>query len=204
MCATVIVREPVIVGSTRAQIGANRFADAVASGAQRVRTPVKMLTAEYSARMRRTPALLPLEHFSSDKLIQLLQAIKTSLDAADPQAELRQACDRFEEHHPFKKFGRRVRGFSDRRGVRFVTPPRDQLHGHLREINSGGHNERCFLNSRVRLGGYFDDGFHYDCTVEIGNYEGHFDNCHRASNRYDGRPHLNVYPNDYIRGPTKR
>jgi hypothetical protein len=61
------------------------------------------------------------------------------------------------------------------------------------------HNEVCFLNARVRLGGFYADGFHYDCMRRKARYEGRFANCHNVEANYTGRPHLNVYPNDYIR-----
>lgn len=57
----------------------------------------------------------------------------------------------------------------------------------------------CLFNGLLRIGGAIRDGFHYDCTRSGGKYAGDFANCHNEIISKAGKPHLNVYPNDYIR-----
>jgi hypothetical protein len=118
--------------------------------------------------------------------------------AAIPTDAIMAACGRFEEDHPFQKDGRGGI-FESPKGVKFKSPPRDQFHGKRSNQKTPEHADSCFLNARVRLGGFFADGFHYDCTRGKSAYSGRFKNCHKAEADYAGRPHLNVYPNDFIR-----
>lgn len=183
-----------------ARRSANHYAaDAIATAAS-LRKSIRAMTVEFEARLRRTPLLLPLRHFGKPDIENLL--IETSVAAKNtqnPTEAILQACKRFEDQFPYQRTGRRRGGFENRRNIRFETPTRDGFHGKRAAQLANPHNEACFLNSRLRLGGFFVDGFHFDCTARGGAHSGRFENCHDREDIYEGRPHLNVYPNDFIR-----
>jgi hypothetical protein len=98
--------------------------------------------------------------------------------------------------HPFSSKGD-TKGFTDGSGVTFRSPGR-ALHGQLWEQAGEGHNEVCALNGHFRLGGPVGKGFHFDCT-RAPRLIGRFCNCHDLEAEYEGKPHLNIAPNDYVR-----
>jgi len=175
----------------------NAIAEKVRSAAVTLRRGVKAMNSEISSRKNRTPLLLPIRNFSSDVLTAEISSLHFSLASADAPAErIRAACMRIEQSHPFTKPG--GGSFYDRRGVRFKVPGR-ALHGSKATVGDG-HLPSCLLNSRLRLGGHSDAGFHYDCTQgSNGVLSGAFPNCHGACREYAGHPHLNIYPNDFLR-----
>jgi hypothetical protein len=200
ICIETRIDEPLNARGEAARRAANAYASAALNAANQMRKPVGALAGELRARLRRTPLLLPIRHFNSIYLRDLIQETRAAVrTASDPGQVIRQVCSRFEEHHPFAKVGRRQGAFSNDAGVRFTAPGRQEFHARRTAKREGQHNDHCFLNARTRLGGPFQDGFHYDCTGGRTNYSGRFKNCHNAEDDYRGRPHLNVYPNDFIR-----
>ena len=201
LCKVVDVTEPIRESLEGVKRAANIYANVAFAAARQLQGPVRTLTTVFDTKLRRTPLLLPLRHFKSDHLLPLLsEAQATIVDARSPAEAVNQACKRFLRQHPFTQHGRGGI-FTSKDHVEFKAPGRDNFHGRRAIASRGqGHDERCFLNARVRLGGYFVDGFHYDCTRGEFNYCGTFSNCHSAISSYTGRPHLNVYPNDFIRG----
>lgn len=200
ICIETKIDEPLNTRGEAAKRVANVYALAALQAANQIRKPVGALAGELRDRLRRTPLLLPVRHFNSDHLRSLIEETWAAVRAAsDPAQAIRRACDRFEEHHPFAKVGRRQGAFSNDAGVRFTAPGRHDFHGRRATRREGQHTDYCFLSARTRLGGPFQDGFHYDCTRGQTNYSGRFRNCHDAEDDHRGRPHLNVYPNDFIR-----
>jgi hypothetical protein len=188
---------PIKIQGEAARQVANQYATDVLASAERLRRPVRALMVELEVQLRRTPLLLPVRHFGSLHLDALLVEVSRTVEAAKPDEALRAACDRFRSEHPFNASGRGG-AYVNPVGVKFAVPGRNDFHGRRRSIEAP-HNERCFLGARIRMGGYYVDGFHYDCTRGKSNYAGQFANCHDEVGDYKGRPHLNVFPNDFIR-----
>lgn len=150
----------------------------------------------YSSRINRTPLLLPLRHFGESQLRDVIKKVWKDLPVSeDSVGVLEGACRSFEAHFPFsKKGGSKTGNFANGRDVWFSTPGR-----HLHGPASLSHANICFLNGILRIGGAIEDGFHYDCTKRGDTHEGTFENCHGELVKKSGKPHLNVYPNDYVR-----
>jgi hypothetical protein len=179
--------------------GANVYAATAISAAHKLRKPVSALTTEFTTRLRRTPLLLPVRHFGSSRLQDLMVEIRENVrTSASPAEAISTACSRFEAVHPYTKHGRGG-SFESAKGVRFAAPGRNEFHGSRPLKKPEDHKESCFLNARTRLGGFFADGFHYDCTHGQGPYKGRFRDCHDQEGWHTGKPHLNVFPNDFIR-----
>jgi hypothetical protein len=175
----------------------NRIAADVREVAVGLQRGVRSVTSEITARRNRTPLLLPNRNFTSDVFSREVDALFTALARSDaPSARISSACQRIERRHPFQPRGGAC--FYDDRGIRFRMPGR-ALHG--RRIGIGqGHLPTCLLNGHLRLGGFSESGFHYDCTDgERGRLRGEFPDCHGTVGEYVGQPHLNIYPNDFIR-----
>ncbi|MGH6848593.1 MAG: hypothetical protein ACREC0_14525 [Methylocella sp.] len=200
LCNVMDVTEPIRERGEGINRAANIYAEAAFSAARQLQGPVQTLTTTFDTKLRRTPLLLPLRRFDSHHLLTLLsEAQATIVHAPSPAEAIDVACKRFVREHPFTLRGRGGI-FENRDRVKFKAPGRENFHGRRETVSRGqGHDERCFLNSKVRLGGYFVDGFHYDCTRGESSYCGTFNNCHDATTFYKGRPHLNVYPDDFIR-----
>jgi hypothetical protein len=201
LCKTTIVSGYISKSGEGAKRVANDYATEAVKAASSLRKAVRAMTGEFQTRLRRTPLLLPVRHFGTPDVRGLLTETTVAARNADnPTEAILEACRRFEAQFPFTRTGKKKGGFSSRKGVRFESPARDGFHGKRASKKSAPHDEGCFLNSRVRLGGFFADGFHFDCSVPNAIYSGRFSNCHNKENAYVGRPHLNVYPNDFIRG----
>jgi hypothetical protein len=178
----------------------NTYADVCIAAIALLRPPINALNLEYERRLRRTPLLLPIDHFASDHLTTLIGNTAAVIKEADiPAAAISAACAQFERHHPFQRSGSGG-VFCNSGGVNFKAPGRNAFHGKRPVMLAGEHNEYCFLNARFRLGGYLADGFHYDCTKGDSNYSGRFSTCHLKYDAYRGNPHLNIYSNNFIRG----
>jgi hypothetical protein len=200
ICVERRIDEPLSTRGEAAKKAANGYASAAFRAANQIRKPVGALVGELQDRLRRTPLLLPVRHFGSPHLGRLIEEACVAVRAAaDPAQAIRQACGRFENHHPFVKVGKKQGAFTNGGGVQFTAPGRHDFHGRRGARRQGEHTDYCFLSARTRLGGPFQDGFHYDCTRGATRYGGRFSNCHDAEGDYQGRPHLNVYPNDFIR-----
>lgn len=147
----------------------------------------------------RTPLLLPIRHFESDELRRIVCEAWNALQSNDDVPAIFSRLEKsFEREHPFKKGKGRTGYFVNSKDIEFKSPGR-YLHG-TPHLNLGEHKEACFLNGVLRIGGAIKEGFHYDCTRKNdGKYSGNFENCHGETVSKKGDPHLNVYPNDYIR-----
>ncbi|WP_428414504.1 hypothetical protein [Pararhizobium sp.] len=157
------------------------------------------VTTYLHSKANRTPLLLPIEHFGGDELRQMLAGASNGLQTADDPNILFETVERlFEAQHPFHKKKTATGFFVNANSVEFRSPGRD-LHG-VTHANSGDHNHLCFLNGSLRIGGQIKTGFHYDCCQKDGKpHGGTFIGCHAHPLRRQGKPHLNVYSNDYIR-----
>lgn len=193
------ISEPFAVSGNKAAVQANKLISDLLALARSLIRPVEYLSAELRSRLKRSPILLPLRRFDAPELVSLLDEVSDHMTRASNGDFIRAACDRFEQSYPYQRAGRRTGKFVNPRGVDFSMPGR-ALHGNLWEGERKDHTEFCILNSRIRLGAAYDGGFHFDCTARGKAYAGDLDNCHDAREPYRGRPHLNVYPNDYIRG----
>jgi hypothetical protein len=175
---------------------------------KKIREPVSALNIEFSDRLQRTPLLLPIRHFASAEHKAMLHALVSKLNGSENPSEIiKSECEGFQRNYPLKnsdsKRGRARdtksnKYFENDRGVWFTSPGR-AFHGRRLEQVEAPHDQRCFLNSRLRLGGVYQDGFHYDCTKAGKPHKGIFYNCHDANEHYTGNPHLNIFPDDYIR-----
>jgi len=175
----------------------NKMASRIEGNLRGLRTAIRAISTELEARRNRTPLLLPMRNFASAALRAEISTLYAALSThPDPRDRIKSACQRIEESHPFTK--QRGRFFLDEKGVRFQAPGR-ALHGFKVAMGSG-HLEQCLTNEHLRLGGGIPRGFHFDCTIgEKGNLSGKFPNCHDTVTLATGRPHLNIYPNDFVR-----
>ena len=145
-----------------------------------------------------TPLLLPLSNFRSDVLAPQIRTLFDSLGTAEnPRVEPGVSKDAILTQHPVNRREGHTPFFQDSRNLRFKSPGRDR-HGRAR-LCGEGHENRCLLNSRVRLGGPFDALFHYDCEYERGGVDRIYPNCHGADAEPAVRTHVNIAPNDAIR-----
>jgi len=151
------------------------------------------------SRSNRTPMLLPIRRFGRQELSDAVREAWLYLQTADRAGEMIEAiAAQFEEAFPFRrKAGSRSGYFANPDNIEFKAPGRD-LHGTSRP-DVGEHPDFCFLNGHLRIGGAIRGGFHYDCTKSGAKYSGRFDACHGQLVDRTGNPHLNVFPNDYIR-----
>lgn len=173
----------------------SRAVVATAKTAIRVRNQV---TGYLSSRCNRTPLLLPRRHFNESALETLIREVWEGLQRSnEANSILENSVRNFERRFPFVK-GKKVSGhFTNSNSVEFRSPGRD-LHG-LAYPKIEGHQDQCFLNGSLRIGGQIRPGFHFDCTHKGGRHGGAFPDCHGETVNKKGNPHLNVFPNDYIR-----
>jgi hypothetical protein len=175
----------------------NRMVELMRMHLPSLRNSIKAMNTELRTRKNRTPLLLPYRNFSSDVFGQELEALQSSLARSkNPSDRISAACARIEHVHPFRRGGGSC--FFDAKGVRFKMPGR-AVHGNCQVVGDG-HLPNCLLSAHLRLGGHSLSGFHYDCTAgENGKLEGERPNCHGAMEHKSGRPHINIYANDFLR-----
>jgi hypothetical protein len=179
---------------------ANEYAGASIRLGGKILRRQQEITRFLSDQLRRTPAMLPVRSFRSNYLQDFLRTVCEGLKGGEPVASVvEKELASFLNAHPRRRDGKGFI-FEDDAGVYFKSPPRNLFHGSrpLRP-NENGHNNNCFLTSRLRLGGYYLDGFHYDCTRKGRQLAAELENCHDERRSYTGRPNLNIYPNDFIR-----
>lgn len=157
------------------------------------------VTSYLRSRSNRTPLLLPIRHFGEPQLKELVDRAWYRLrESNDAIALFDQLAGNFETTFPFNKKRGAAGFFANSRNVEFRSPGRD-LHGVLRS-HTHEHAHSCFLNAFLRVGGQIKTGFHYDCCQKDGKaHGGSFPNCHDERVERQGKPHLNVFPNDFIR-----
>jgi hypothetical protein len=150
-----------------------------------------------------TPLLLPLRNFRSNVLKPQIEKLFYGLGTVENlRAELDKAKQAILARHPLQRLqgrGEHKSFFQDDRDLRFKSPGRNR-HGMARLVDRGhGHEPRCLINSRVRLGGPFDALFHYDCDYEHGGVNPSYPNCHGAGTAPAVSTHVNIAPSDAIR-----
>jgi hypothetical protein len=158
----------------------------------------KQIKSHIDSTARKSALFLPVRHFDAAELTHLLYSLSLY---QGPRAELRETLsqeeDKFKKKYGLKKIRRGYDRYINSKNIHFHFPGR-ALHGKVRYTPD--HFPSCFLNGRFRLGVPIPNGFHYDCTRINGKkHYGTFKDCHNALGDYTGNPHLNVYPNDYIR-----
>ena len=201
-CATHPVKMPVPISRSGVpgQITAKKIVRNLTEAGPSLIRAVAAMGTELRDRLKRTPILLPIRNFSSSRLGESVDRLFFCLSGEKrPPEAIKQACEEFEKHHPFARVREiRKRCFVNNAHVQFRAPGRG-MHGRP-HLGAEGHNIRCYLSGRLRLGAPFLDTFHYDCMRARGALSGRFSNCHDTFGNYTGRPHLNIAPSDFIRG----
>lgn len=188
---------PILVDGNGGREYFNKVLRALSLASPRLIRATRATASEVKARRNRSPILLPLKNFGSERLVPAIRELSSDLLNVDhPSGRIKQACDEIEAAHPFTPKGD-GKGFRDSENIIFRSPGRD-LHGQVWDRPGDGHEVACNLNARFRLGGPIAHGFHYDCTRPP-FLQGYFSNCHGQTADYKGKPHLNVSPNDFIR-----
>lgn len=165
------------------------------------RSALRVLGDEVKSRASTTPILLPPQNFTSKELIPSLKLLHQKLAVEDnPLLAIKDHLNNFKFNHPPQRIeGKNRDCFIDDLHVQF-HPPGNDRHGFARANDK--HLPHCILAGKRRLGAPYDPLFHYDCQKGgKGNLKGAFYGCHDAhkSNR-EGKPHLNIAPNDNVRG----
>lgn len=186
---------PVEVKGVESKKYVNNIVPELRRAAARVAAAADAMATELRARRQRTPLHLPMTNFISDSLRANLEHLFGTLGNGDSDNELiRQACGSIEREHPFiQANGRR---FVDSGGLAFQMPGRE-LHG----VHWPGapHTINCDLNSRYRLSGPMEPGFHFDCSAGKKQVDREFRDCHGVLDARRGENYVNIFPNDYIR-----
>lgn len=169
------------------------------TGVQKARRAIPAIKKEINEHDGRTPLLLPIRNFQSDRLTPILRDIREGAVGESVADVLLKAKRKFEHAHPPQKIGTRNRPcFVDDSGLEFHSPG-SARHGFARDVFEG-HPPGCLLNGRRRLGAPYDRAFHYDCQREGQQLSGEFPNCHGDSERRSKIGYLNIAPNDNLRG----
>jgi hypothetical protein len=177
----------------------NDLAVALQSRVRGLKRALNSLQREMRDRVQRTPFLLPIRNFRSSSLLPALSQVNDEIvGRADCDEFIRSTAEEFERRHPPHRDERnKLNVFTDDQETHYRSPGRD-LHGlaHL----SAGHPRHCLLAGRRRLGVYYSPGFHYDCMRENqARLRGLFFSCHENETNWEGDPHLNIAPNDFVR-----
>jgi hypothetical protein len=198
--ASILTNEAPVLSGSDAKRMANTQIDEFFLAARLQMPAAAAISQELSSHGQRTPLLLPLRHFGDARLNQLLDEIEIEVRRQPrPHEYVRKRCKAFEATLDSTRHGRGGRSYVNGAGVVFSAPGR-ALHGSFHFDGGGRHNSKCHLTALARIGGAIADGFHYVCTARNGGpHSGAFANCHDEIAAFNGQPHLNVYPNDFIR-----
>lgn len=201
------VSENANIGGRRLKEVANATSRAVTETCRILIGPIKAARNRYESTAGKTRALLPIKNFSSpvlrDGLVRLSEELPYS---DDPKKMLKEFDEALSELVPSRRERDHGAYFEDAANKWFKMPGR-ALHGRVRILaedspsakGAGAHILRCHLAAKLRLGGTVIEGFHFDCTAKGKALVGDFEICHSITSRYHGRPHLNIYVNDFIR-----
>ncbi|WP_421991989.1 hypothetical protein [Qipengyuania sp.] len=181
----------------------NELVKRLRAAANEARTWVTQLGRNLAQNDNRTPLLLPYRNFRSSILQPSLDRFQKMScgDEDDAQLQIDSACGMIESSHPRKSERGKRSYFVDDTGLQF-HPPGSARHGFSRP-NFKNHEVGCLLNGRRRLGFPYDPAFHYDCTFGRNQVRANLCTCHEDFAGRKGNPHLNVAPNDFLRGLKK-
>ena len=168
------------------------------------RVAIEALHKEITECRNRTPLLLPIKNFHSKILRSRLQELQVDLaeqpDKVAIAAAVKKTINLIKTDHPLKKVEdsrKKQPCFLDDRGIEFHSPGSAQ---HGLPSPTENHPVACLLGGYRRLGAPFHAAFHYDCMKGArGNLKGSFHSCHDEANIIEGKPHLNIAPNDFVR-----
>ena len=179
----------------------NRIATDLRRAYKQFRNVVNAVGGEVdSGRRSRTPLLLPPRNFGSQHLCGLLRTLACGLvDAGslqDAQRMISTAVQGFLNRHPMISMDGRKLAHSN--GAALFKAPGNDLHGqqHARD----DHPDECRLGARLRLGHCFHEKFHYDVIPARGRFGATLPSCHGTFEVPHGRAHVNIAPNDHVRG----
>lgn len=166
----------------------------------RLKDAIPIIKKEITEADGRTPLLLPVKNFESKWLVaNLIEVQKTLIFERDKNNHLKKLINKFVNYHPRTqptdhRYQRQC--FVDRKNIEF-NPPGQDRHGFPRA--GFPHTDICFISGHRRLGAPYDHAFHYDCVRPGGNLKGDFWGCHSPKDKLEGKPHLNISPNDFVR-----
>ncbi len=162
------------------------------------RDALAVLKDELISRASSTPWLLPTKNFKSKTLVPALRRIHDQIGEGFCVSTLlvRQRNAFVSKHSYILISGGAQKCFLDDRDIEF-HPPGNDRHGYARDLTE--HETHCLLAGRWRLGAPYDRLFHYDCQKGIRNLKGNFHGCHSAREPLEGKPHINISPNDHVR-----
>ena len=179
----------------------NRAIDSLRTPLKLVRQNLGLLRSELNSKANSTPLLLPQGNFRSSRLSTYLQSVADALSTADLEETLKKQRARLNEAH-FKRVasGGNRRQYVDDSRTTFQTPSSHrERHGESGgRSTEAGHSLWCRCASRRRFGVLIPEGFHYDC--QLNSAERRFVGCHREELGIKTGTHLNISPDDFIRG----
>jgi hypothetical protein len=174
-----------------------QLADAMKTPVKKSRDIVARIKKEVTERDNRTPLLLPVRNFRSGVLkTKLLELQENLAESAECTRLLENWVQDIERHHPLRRTESRSRCFVDDRNIEFHPPGRAR---HAFARPQKGHEPLCLISGRRRFGAPYDRAFHYDCINHVGRVRDLFFGCHEGEKRYEGSPHVNIAPNDFVR-----
>lgn len=180
---------------------ANELSSYLRLATNHAKEAIALLKKEVVERDGRTHLLLPVKNFHCDNLASLLEGLQRDMaDAKDKNQVLKDAKDALEVTIPRHQaqYGKRIFSyFVDDRNIEFQPPGRVGRHAFARRAV---HLHACFLSAHRRFGAPYEPAFHYDCTRGAHPLKDTFFGCHEPSTKWEGKPHLNISPNDFVRG----
>lgn len=178
---------------------ANELVELLKKATGLARGVLPTLKDEIQSRASTTAVLLPLQNFKSTVFVEALKLLHVDLGGGcQPRDAVLHHNRLVQKAHPMRLIeGRQRSCYVDDRDVEF-HPPGSDRHGYARA--GGQHELHCVLAGIRRLGAPYDPRFHYDCSKGNRNLLGDFYGCHLPRERREGNPHLNIAPNDHVRG----
>lgn len=183
---------------TAQSISINLLIRQLADATHAAKQSLDVLKRLFREQTSRTPLLLPIRNFDSKCLFAELTALQAALPSAkDKEGAVKEREAIIKQSHPPQRLRSKKRDcFVDDRDIEF-HPPGKARHAVARVAD--GHGESCLLAGRRRLGAPFLTAFHYDCEKGAGNLRASLFNCHGGPQDYEGAPHINIAPNDFVR-----
>lgn len=176
----------------------NNLIELLNAATKHAKKAIPVLKKEVTERDNTTPLLLPIKNFESKLLVPELRRLQEALyREPDKAAVIAAAISSLERTHPRKRSDSSRRPcFFDNRDIQF-HPPGSARHAFAR--GGDAHPDSCLVSGRRRLGAPYDRAFHYDCIKGNEPLRASFWGCHSGCAVREGKPHLNVAPNDFVR-----